>query len=159
MIRLSLYWAALLTATAFNLSAQDNTQSGNEDKRILWFFTNHRTTNESAEATTLTPHGKFTIAWDDATDRAIFLQTAFSCWNRSGGGLQSFLRARPRGLCQTSRHHLRRFRRGKHDDGGRFPDAISSGSSLLPPQRGHEPVETAVRHEPSFRYPRRFGKE
>jgi hypothetical protein len=77
MIRLSLYGAALLTAAACNLSAQDNTQSGNEDKRILWFFTNHRTTNDSPEATTLTPHGKFKIAWDDATDRAIFLQTAF----------------------------------------------------------------------------------
>ena len=76
MIRLSVYWAALLTATAFNLSAQEKTQSGTEDKRILWFFTNHRTTDKSEEAATLTPHGKFTIAWNDATDRAIFLQTA-----------------------------------------------------------------------------------
>ncbi|HTB12613.1 MAG TPA: hypothetical protein VK752_13620 [Bryobacteraceae bacterium] len=76
MIRLSLFWAALLTATAFNLSAQENTQSGTEDKRILWFFTNHRTTDDSEKAVTLTPRGKFTIAWNDATDRAIFLQTA-----------------------------------------------------------------------------------
>jgi hypothetical protein len=76
MIRLSLLWAALLTATAFNLSAQENTQSGTEDKRILWFFTNHRTTDDSEKAATLTPRGKFTIAWNDATDRAIFLQTA-----------------------------------------------------------------------------------
>jgi hypothetical protein len=111
MIRLSLHWAALLTITALNLSAQDNTQSSaataintssaataintpssaapaintpssaapaKEDKRILWFFTNHRTTGDpEEEAATLTPRGKFKIAWDDATDRAIFLQTAF----------------------------------------------------------------------------------
>jgi hypothetical protein len=82
MIRLSLYWAALLTVTAVNLSAQEDNQSGTapapEDKRILWFFTNHRTTGDPEdEATTLTPRGKFAIAWDDATDRAIFLQTAF----------------------------------------------------------------------------------
>jgi hypothetical protein len=100
MIRLSIYWAALLTVTALNLSAQENTQPSaapentqssvapensqssaapaKEDKRILWFFTNHRTTGDSEEeAATLTPRGKFKIAWDDATDRAIFLQTAF----------------------------------------------------------------------------------
>jgi hypothetical protein len=76
MIQLSLFWAVLLTATAFNLSAQENTPSGTEDKRILWFFTNHRTTDDSEKAATLTPRGKFTIAWNDATDRAIFLQTA-----------------------------------------------------------------------------------
>jgi hypothetical protein len=98
MVRSSLYWAALLTATAVNLSAQDNNQSGTlplansgtlpsansgtpppakEDKRILWFFTNHKTTDESEKGTTLTPRAKFKLAWDDATDRAIFLQTAF----------------------------------------------------------------------------------
>jgi hypothetical protein len=103
MIRLPLSWAALLTVTALNLRAQENTQSSaapaieniqssapakedtqssaapaKEDKRILWFFTNHRTTGDSEEeAATLTPRGKFKIAWDDATDRAIFLQTAF----------------------------------------------------------------------------------
>lgn len=97
-MRLSLYWAALLAATVVNLSAQEITEPGappakesttapekesgtppaKEDKRILWFFTNHRTTDDPEdEATTLTPHGKFAIAWDDATDRAIFLQTAF----------------------------------------------------------------------------------
>jgi hypothetical protein len=103
MIRRSLCWAALLTATVVNLSAQEDDQSGTgsavsetspatsatppatsgtrpatEDKRILWFFTNHRTTGDSEEqAKTLTPRGKFAIAWDDATDRAIFLQSAF----------------------------------------------------------------------------------
>src|SRR5215469_1950544 len=89
MHRLSLWWVSVLTATAFNVSAQENAppatapvqQSGTapaqEDKRILWFFTNHRTTNDSAEAAKkLTPRGKFAIAWNDATDRAIFLQTA-----------------------------------------------------------------------------------
>jgi hypothetical protein len=80
MIRSSLYRTALLTAAVVNLSAQESNQSetppAQEDKRILWFFTNHRTTGDSEdEATTLTPRGKFTIAWDDATDRAIFLQT------------------------------------------------------------------------------------
>jgi hypothetical protein len=99
MIRLSVYWAALLAVTALKLSAQENIQSSaapentqssvapqnsqssaapaKEDKRILWFFTNHKTTDDSQEGTTLTPRGKFKIAWDDATDRAIFLQTAF----------------------------------------------------------------------------------
>jgi hypothetical protein len=103
MIRLSLCWA-WLTVTALNLSAQENTQfsaapetsssaapatpssappatppsaaPAKEDKRILWFFTNHKTTGDG-EAATLTPRGKFKIAWDDATDRAIFLQTTF----------------------------------------------------------------------------------
>jgi hypothetical protein len=81
MIRLSLCWAALLTGTVVNLSAQEENQSetapAGEDKRILFFFTNHRTTNESQEETTLTPHVKFAMAWDDSTYRAIFLQTAF----------------------------------------------------------------------------------
>ena len=73
MIRLC--WLAILSATALNVRAQENTQAGTEDKRILWFFTNHRTT-DSEQTGTLTPRGKFTIAWNDATDRAIFLQTA-----------------------------------------------------------------------------------
>jgi hypothetical protein len=96
MIRRSLFWAALVTATVVNLSAQEDDQSGtgsavsetspatsetphaSEDKRILFFFTNHRTTNDSEEqAKTLTPRGKFAIAWDDSTDRAIFGQSAF----------------------------------------------------------------------------------
>lgn len=77
MIRLSLQCAAFLTATTVNLSAQNTTQPQTEDKRILWFFTNHRTTNDDSKtAAALTPRGKLSIAWDDATDRAIFLQTA-----------------------------------------------------------------------------------
>ena len=86
MIRLLLCRAAMLTAAAVNVSAQQDPPAQTEDKRILWFFTNHRTTEES-EKTALTPHGKFTIAWDDSTDRAIFLQTAvlsgIGQWNNS----------------------------------------------------------------------------
>ena len=67
---------ALLTAAALNLGAQENAQPQTEDKRILWIFTNHRTTDDSAEFSTLTPGGKLAIAWGDATDRAIFFQTA-----------------------------------------------------------------------------------
>jgi hypothetical protein len=76
MIRLSLCLVAMLGSAAFNLGAQEDTQPQPEDKRILWIFTNHRTTNESPEGATLTAGGKFAIAWDDATDRAIFFQTA-----------------------------------------------------------------------------------
>jgi hypothetical protein len=76
MIRLSVGFLAMLAASALNVSAQQNTQQQPEDKRILWIFTNHRTTDEADEDTKLTPRGKFTIAWDDATDRAIFFQTA-----------------------------------------------------------------------------------
>jgi hypothetical protein len=76
MIRLSLYWLAILSAAALNVSAQENTQPATEDKRILGIFTNHRTTDDSEELSTLTPGGKFAIAWADATDRAIFFQTA-----------------------------------------------------------------------------------
>lgn len=75
MIRLFLYLVAML-ATALSLGAQQDTQPQPEDKRILWIFTNHRTTDEANEDTKLTPRGKFAIAWDDATDRAIFFQTA-----------------------------------------------------------------------------------
>src|SRR5262249_9653506 len=52
-----------------------DTQSG-EDKRILWVFTNHRTTEGSEALQTLTPKGKLAIAFGDATDRAVFFQTA-----------------------------------------------------------------------------------
>jgi hypothetical protein len=83
MIRMSLFFVAVLAAASINLSAQQNTQTQSqdaqtqpEDKRILWIFTNHRTTDESDENATLTPRGKFAIGWDDATDRAIFFQTA-----------------------------------------------------------------------------------
>jgi hypothetical protein len=78
MIRSSLCWLAILSATALNIRAQDNPQPATEDKRILWIFTNHRTTDDSEELSkSLTPGGKFAIAWADATDRAIFIQTAF----------------------------------------------------------------------------------
>jgi hypothetical protein len=76
MIRLSLCWLAILSAAALNVRAQENTQPATEDKRILGIFTNHRTTNDSEELSKLTAGGKFAIAWADATDRAIFAQTA-----------------------------------------------------------------------------------
>jgi hypothetical protein len=68
---------AVLIAVAVTLSAQENPQPGAEDKRILWIFTNHRTTDDSADLPPLTARGKLAIAWGDATDRAIFAQTAF----------------------------------------------------------------------------------
>jgi hypothetical protein len=73
----SLCRLAVLTAIPLTLSAQTNTKPGAEDKRILGIFTNHRTTEDSQAVQKLTPRGKFAIAWEDATDRAIFLQTAF----------------------------------------------------------------------------------
>jgi hypothetical protein len=76
MIQLPLCLVAMLAAAAVSLSAQQDTQPQPEDKRILWIFTNHRTTDKSEEDTTLTPGRKFALAWDDATDRAIFFQTA-----------------------------------------------------------------------------------
>jgi hypothetical protein len=79
----SLCRLAALTAVALSLAAQENTQSGAEntqsgaeDKRILWIFTNHRTTDDSDALQQLTPRGKLAIAWGDATDRSIFFQTA-----------------------------------------------------------------------------------
>jgi hypothetical protein len=77
MIRYSLCRLAALTSVALTVSAQENTKPGSEDKRILWIFTNHRTTDDSAVLPKLTPRGKLAIAWGDATDRAIFFQTAF----------------------------------------------------------------------------------
>ena len=76
-IWLSLCRLAALIAIPLILSGQANTQSGTRDKRILWIFTNHRTTDDSASVTKLTPGGKFAIAREDATDPAIFLQSAF----------------------------------------------------------------------------------
>lgn len=77
--RASLCGLAVLVAAAFPVGAQDNPQSGEgsggEDKRILWIFTNHRTTNDAAGLSPLISGGKMGIAWDDATDRAIFAQT------------------------------------------------------------------------------------
>jgi hypothetical protein len=77
MIRPFLCLVAMLAGAALSLSAQEDTKPQPEDKRILWIFTNHRTTDESEEGKKLTPGGKFAIAWGDATDRAIFFQTAF----------------------------------------------------------------------------------
>jgi len=77
VVRLSLCGLALLSAAACTLNAQESSQPRAEDKRILWIFTNHRTTDDEANLPKLTPKGKFAIAWGDATDRAIFAQTAF----------------------------------------------------------------------------------
>jgi hypothetical protein len=57
IIRFSPYWPAALMAAAFPLGAQESPQPGGEDKRILWIFTNHRTTDDSAELPPLTPGG------------------------------------------------------------------------------------------------------
>ena len=76
MIRFSWCRFAVLSTTVLNLSAQQHTQPETEDKRILWIFTNHRTTDDSAALSKLTPKGKLAIVWGDATDRAIFFQTA-----------------------------------------------------------------------------------
>jgi hypothetical protein len=62
MTRFSLCSFVLLTAAARNIDAQENAQPETEDKRILWIFTNHRTTDDSAELSTLTPGGKLAIA-------------------------------------------------------------------------------------------------
>ena len=76
MIRLLLCRVAALTIATLTLGAQTNT-SPHEDKRILWIFTNHRTTDLSAGAPKLTPKGKLAVGWGDATDPAIFFQTGF----------------------------------------------------------------------------------
>jgi hypothetical protein len=77
MIGISLYRLTVLVLTCITLSAQGSNPPGPEDKRILGIFTNHRTAEESAALTPLTPRGKLTIAWQDTTDRAIFVQAAF----------------------------------------------------------------------------------
>ena len=76
MIRCLLFRFAALTASALTLGAQATT-SPHEDKRILWIFTNHRTTDVSANDPKLTPKGKLAIGWGDSTDPAIFFQTGF----------------------------------------------------------------------------------
>src|ERR1700745_3993104 len=76
MTRFSLCRFVVLTVIPLTLAAQ-NTQPHAEDKRILGIFTNHRTADDSTSLPKLTPRAKLTIAWDDATDRAIFFQTAF----------------------------------------------------------------------------------
>ena len=77
MIGFSWCRLTVLIAIPLALSAQGNKQPGAEDKRILGIFTNHRTAEESAALPPLTPRGKLAIAWQDTTDRAIFLQSAF----------------------------------------------------------------------------------
>jgi hypothetical protein len=73
----AIYRLTVLFAISLTLWAQDSTQSVTEDKRILWIFTNHRTTDDSQTLPNLTPRGKLAIAFGDATDQAIFVQTAF----------------------------------------------------------------------------------
>jgi hypothetical protein len=67
----------VLVAIALTLWAQDSTKPATEDKRILGIFTNHRTTDDSADLQKLTAKGKLAIAFGDATDPATFVQTAF----------------------------------------------------------------------------------
>jgi hypothetical protein len=76
MIRCSLWPLAALAGATLTVNAQESSQPKTEDKRILWIFTNHRTTDDAADMEKLTPRGKFAIAWGDATDPAIFAQTA-----------------------------------------------------------------------------------
>ena len=77
MSRSSLCRFSVLIAIPLTLGAQASNQPVTEDKRILGIFTNHRTAEESANLPKLTPRGKFAIAWNDATDPAIFVQSAF----------------------------------------------------------------------------------
>ena len=77
LIGLSLCRFTALLAIPLILGAQGNTKPKTEDKRILWIFTNHRTVEESVTVEKLPPRGKFSIAWHDTTDQAIFLQSAF----------------------------------------------------------------------------------
>jgi hypothetical protein len=77
MIGSSLCRFSVLIAIPLTLGAQASNQSAAEDKRILGIFTNHRTAEESANLPKLTPKGKFAIAWNDATDPAIFVQSSF----------------------------------------------------------------------------------
>jgi hypothetical protein len=72
----SMYRLTVLFATALTLWAQTSTQPATEDKRILGIFTNDRTTDDSPILSNLTPREKLAIAFGDATDRAIFVQTA-----------------------------------------------------------------------------------
>jgi hypothetical protein len=89
IIRLPMYGLALLIAAACTLRAQESPKAGTEDKRILWIFTNHRTTDDE-DRSKLTPKGKFAIAWGDATDRAIFAQTFLSGLGQATNANPSF---------------------------------------------------------------------
>ena len=77
MTGFSLCRLTIVVATPLTLVAQGNNQTKPEDKRILGIFTNHRTAEESAALRPLTPRGKLAIAWEDTTDRAIFVQSGF----------------------------------------------------------------------------------
>ena len=77
MTGFSLCRLTVLVAIPLTLVAQGNNQTKPEDKRILGIFTNHRTAEESAALPPLTPRGKLAIAWEDTTDRAIFVQSGF----------------------------------------------------------------------------------
>ena len=77
MTGFSLCRLTIVVATPLTLVAQGNNQTKPEDKRILGIFTNHRTAEESAALPPLTPRGKLAIAWEDTTDRAIFVQSGF----------------------------------------------------------------------------------
>ncbi|HLH44743.1 MAG TPA: hypothetical protein VKV74_17275 [Bryobacteraceae bacterium] len=77
MTGFSLCRLAAVVVSPLTLCAQANSRSATEDKRILGIFTNHRTAEESAALTPLTPRGKLAIAWEDTTDPAIFAQSAF----------------------------------------------------------------------------------
>jgi hypothetical protein len=76
-IRHVLSQLSALIVIAVSLGAQTNTSPPAEDKRIFWIFTNHRTSDASANDPKLTPRGKLAIAWQDSTDPALFVQTGF----------------------------------------------------------------------------------
>jgi hypothetical protein len=67
---------AAFMAVALTLGAQASKPAA-EDKRILWIFTNHRTSDASAPGPKLTRKGKLALAWGDSRDPALFFQTAF----------------------------------------------------------------------------------
>jgi hypothetical protein len=77
MIRFILCRITVLIAIPLTLIAQGSNKPGTEDKRILGIFTNHRTAEESTALSRITPRQKLALAWQDTTDRAIFLQSAF----------------------------------------------------------------------------------
>src|SRR5215469_1471966 len=51
MLRFSLCGLSMLIAASGTLGAQESPKAGAEDKRILWIFTNHRTTDDEADLT------------------------------------------------------------------------------------------------------------
>ncbi len=150
MIQSSLRWLAILSAAALNVRAQPSTQPATEDKRILWIFTNHRTTDASEEHSKLTPGGKFAIAWADATDRAIFAKLLFS--------LESVKRATPILPSKTSvAGYAKRFSTTYADFAienmmteGVSPRCCIRTLATSRPRRGHQTVKSGLRDEPTF---------